>query len=70
MNVTDLPPGTIDNTGSNYESFTITPGLRFVERDAGTLDGTSLRRTIRVLQQMHQGSNGTQRWEDVPLVRE
>lgn len=39
--------------------FTITNGLRFVERDGK-----------KILQQMWQGSSGTQEWHDVPVEEE
>lgn len=61
---------TVDFEGSDggplplaTETFTITPRLRFVVR----AEGPTIK---RILQQMWQGTTGTQRWEDVPIERD
>lgn len=43
------------------ETFSPTNGLRFVVR----VEGPTIK---RILQQMWQGSHGSQRWEDVPSI--
>ena len=49
--------------------WSITPQLRYVERAYPTwCDGPDP--TYTVLQQLWQSSNGSQKWEDVPTVRE
>lgn len=59
------------NTG---EYFTLTNRLRFEVRTVRVSDGalsTGVKIVARrVLQQMWQGANGTQRWEDVPEVQQ
>ena len=42
------------------ESFWVTPHLRILEKEDGT----------KVIQQMYQGQLGTQKWEDLPIVKE
>lgn len=52
-------------------NWTATNQLRFVERhETFSRDGEHYARLVKVLQQMWQGSNGTQKWEDVPLETE
>ena len=72
----------IDNTGQilindpNYESWILTNQLRWVERteymtrDYGDYTETVGAKNYKVLQQMWQGSNGTQKWEDVSTETE
>lgn len=42
----------------NPESFRVMPNLRWVERFTT--------KKMKVLQQLHLGDRGTERWEDVP----
>lgn len=49
------------------ESWSATPQLRYVERQSASWMDEP---THIVLQQLWQGSNGSQKWEDVPTVRE
>jgi hypothetical protein len=50
------------------ENFVVTPLLRFVKREVKIDKETAYE--ARILQQMHQGDKGTQKWEDVPLIED
>lgn len=59
------------------ESFQLTNQLRYLSRadqvpvdDPTAPEGAFWTHHVTVLQQMWQGSNGTQRWVDVPTVEE
>lgn len=52
------------------ESFTATNQLRFVRREVPSERNAGCMTHISILQQMWQGSNGTQKWQDVPMVME
>lgn len=54
-----------------YESFSLTNGLRVLEREVMRFDASGNAigtKTTSVLQQAWEGSLGTIRWEDVPVV--
>ena len=56
---------TIDpNASIAVECFRVMPNIRWIERDYDKIS------TIKVLQQLHLGDMGTEKWEDVPTVTE
>jgi len=66
---------TIDpNATTTVEVFRIMPNLRWVEKTETIqydISGNPMMgRTVKVLQQLHLGAMGTEKWEDVPTVTE
>jgi hypothetical protein len=62
---------TIDpNANVWVENFKAMPNLRWVEREVVINDVHNVAKTVKVLQQLHLGDRGTQRWEDVPTETE
>jgi len=51
------------------ENFWVTPYLRFVKRQIHKEQPGFEMHGI-ILQQMWQGSNGTQKWEDIEIIEE
>jgi hypothetical protein len=56
------------------EVFKIMPNLRWIERTETIHTDRSgnvmTGKTFKVLQQLHFGNMGTEKWEDVPMVKE
>lgn len=66
---------TIDpNATTAVEVFRIMPNLRWVEKTENIqydISGNPMMGwTVKVLQQLHLGDMGTEKWEDVPTVTE
>lgn len=61
-----MKKGTISMSDKDIELWTLTNQFRWFETEV-QLEGDSYR-VYKVLQQMSQGSKGSEKWEDVPTV--
>ena len=56
---------------NSIESFVVTPQLRWVEKWKTIHENENdvYIQEYKVLQQLHQGNRGTQKWEDIPSIK-
>ncbi len=55
----------------SVENFEVTPQLRWVEkwRPIDEKESNIYMQEYKVLQQLHRGNRGTEKWEDVPSIK-